>query len=240
MKPFALLSIYYFFKIRENYLEKIKFSDYIIFTLLLTITNAIKPNFVLAFAPTVAIFLLIDFIKNIKNKKAIINIILIGLSILISLSVLIYQSYAVYGEETQDQSGIELGFLTVYRTYNRHPIFALLQSAAFPIFVFITNFKKLFKDKNYIFIAIMDIIAMCTFLFINETGERKYHGNFSWGIYFAMLPTFIISLVFFHNLKSENIKHKKAYFISGYSLFLAHLIFGIIYFCKLQLGLTYF
>ena len=242
MKLFGLLAIYYFFKIRENYLEKIKISDYLIFTILLIITNAIKPNFILVFAPTVAIVLLIDFIKSIKNKnkKAIINIFILGISILISLSVLVYQNAVMYQDDSQGGSGIEFGFLSVYIHYNRNPICAVLQSFALPLFLFITHFKKFFKDKTYTFAFIMDAISLFMYLFMNETGERKYHGNFSWGSYFAMMVTFIISTVILHNSRNEEMKHKKAYLITGYSLFALHFIFGIIYFIRLQLGANFF
>lgn len=245
MKLFGLLATFYFFKIRENYLEKIKIHEYIIFTILLFITNSIKPNFILMFAPAVAVLLLIDFIKCIKekNKKGIAHIFAIGISILLSLSVLLYQNYVVYGEGSQEEGGIEFGFLSVYVHYNRHPVFGLIQSFALPLFIFIANFKKFFKNKNYVLAFLMDIFSLLTFFFINETGDRKFHGNFSWGVYLAVMITYILSVVILHNSKynkDEEIKHKKAYLITGYSLFIAHVVFGLIYFAKLQLGGSYY
>ena len=44
--------------------------NWIIFAVLLTITNAIKPNFILFFAPMMLIYLIADFIRE-KGKNVI-------------------------------------------------------------------------------------------------------------------------------------------------------------------------
>ena len=240
MKLFAILSILMFFKIRENYIEHIKIHEYIIFTILLSITNAIKPNFILAFAPTLAIFLAFDFFRNLKNKKAIIHIFIFGFAILISLIVLIFQASILYGKNSTDNSSIEFGFMTVLSHFNEYPILSIIQSAAFPLFIFITNFKTIIKNKNYIFSYVTYLIGLLIYLFINETGGRKYHGNFEWTANIALMIAFICSIAILDNSRFEEKKYKKIYLISSYSILLLHFIFGGLYFLRLSRGINFF
>lgn len=55
MKICSLITVVVYEKMEKNYLNSIKFADWILFVILLTITNAFKPNFVLFFAPMMLI-----------------------------------------------------------------------------------------------------------------------------------------------------------------------------------------
>mgnify|MGYP003307466499 CR=1 FL=1 len=86
----------------------------------------------------------------------------------------------------------------------------------------------------------MYAIALFMYLFLNETGERIYHGNFNWTIAFALMMLFTIALCTFHNTIDSERKHKRLYLICSYGLLGAHFIIGIIFFIRLNLGLTFF
>ena len=241
MKLFAIMCMHLYYIIQKNYLIKIKISHFILFTVLLTLTNFIKPNFILAFAPTLAIYLAIDFFKNLKDKKSVLNIFILGFAVLISLSVLLFQSAVLYDNNSlAENTGIEFGFMVVLSRFHKYPILSIIQSAAFPFFILVNNFKTIVKNRLYSFSVVMYFIALFLYLFFNETGERIYHGNFGWTISFALMMLFVVTLCTFHNTKDNDRKYKKAYLLCCYGLLLAHFIIGIIFFIRLNLGLTFF
>lgn len=236
MKFLGIIAILAYFKIEKNYINKINFKDWIIFSILLTLINLVKPNFILSFAPAMLVFLIIDFCRNIKNKKAILNMVIFGSAVLISLSVLVYQSVVLYGEDSE--SGIAIGFMKVLRQYNKHPILSLFQSLAFPLFILATNFKTIIKDRKHSFIWVMNTIALGEFLFLSETGARSGDGNFDWGYSFTLMLVFISSVAILSKVKNEKTKNK-IYIAFAYILLMLHLISGLIYFYRLLCGKTY-
>lgn len=236
MKPLGELAVLLYFYIEKNYLQKIDIGSYILFCAVLILANMVKPNFIIAFAPTMLVFLIIDFFKNIKNKKAIQNIIIFGCAVLISLPILFYQQSILYNEESNNR--IQLGFMTVLRFYNKTPIISLIQSAAFPLFVLITNFKTIIKNRNYCFVFVLNVIALTQYIFLEEAGKRAIDGNFTWGYSFSLMIAFISSVALITNSKkTEN--HKKVYYVVGYTLLALHILSGLVHFGRLLLGYSY-
>lgn len=236
MKFLGIIAVLVYFKISKDYIEKISFKDWLTFAILLTLINLVKPNFIIAFAPAMLIFLIIDFFRNIKNKKAIFNIIIFGSAVLVSLTVLVYQSVVLYGEDPE--SGIAIGFMKLLKQYNDYPILSLLQSIAFPLFILVTNFKTIIKDRKYSFVWTMNTVAFCEYLFLTETGPRSGDGNFDWGYSFSLMLVFTCSVALLDKIKNEKTK-SKLYIIVAYILLLLHFICGLIYFYRLMNGETY-
>lgn len=236
MKLLGIIVVMVFFKIEKEYLKKIKLKDWILFTLLLIFINLVKPNFILAFAPAMLVFLIIDFCRNIKNKKAIVNMFLFGLAVLISLTVLLYQSTVLYGEGSD--SGITFGFMVLLKQYNTHPYLSLIQSTAFPLFILLTNFKTVIKDRKHSFVWTMNLFALGEYLFLSETGVRALDGNFDWGYSFTLMLIFLSSLSILNNVRKNKTKNR-IYLILAYTLLFLHLICGIIYFGRLLGGASY-
>ena len=239
MKGLGLLSLLLFYKMKENYLQKIEFKKYILFVFLLSITNAIKPNFIMVFSPAMAIYLLIDFILNIKNIKSVKNIFIFGSAVLISLLVLIYQSMILFQNSATDGSGIEFGFFKFLTHWHKYPIISIIQSSLFPLFILITNFKTIIGNFKYSFILTMNITGLIQYSFLNETGLRIYHGNFSWGYSFALFMSFLSAIAILEKSKITERKYKKLYLITGYTLFSAHTLLGIIYYLRVVMGYPY-
>lgn len=234
MKLLGIAIMLLYFKMSEKYLSKIETKNYILFVILLLLVNSIKPNFIIAFAPTMLIFLIIDFIKNIKDKKSVINIIIFGSAVLISLSILVYQAKVLYGVD--DGSGIGIGFMTLLKAYHKYPVISLIQSIAFPLFILLTNMKTIAKDRKYSFVWIMNTVALAEYLFLQETGIRALDGNFDWGYSFTLMMAFIASVALFENIRKDK---SKVYNVAGYLLLAGHIISGIIYFIRLMLGYTF-
>ena len=237
MKLLGMIALLIYFKIEKKYLKKIEIPEYILFCLILILVNSVKPNFIVVFAPTMLIFLIIDFFKNIKNKKSIMNIIIFGCAVLISLPVLIFQSCALYGEDSE--SGIAISFLALLKHYHKYPVFSIIQSAAFPIFIILTNLKAVIKERKYLFIVVLNIVALIEYLFLIETGERAWDANFSWGYSFSLFMAFLISVTILYNSEKEERKYKETYFTIGYTLLALHILIGINFFIKLLMGFNY-
>ncbi len=237
MKLIGMLVILLYFEIKGTYLNKIETKNYIFFVILLILVNAIKPNFILAFAPTMFVFLVIDFFHNIKNKKAILHIFIFGIAVLISLSVLLFQKEALYSDGTNSVA-IGLEPFRLLSVYNKFPILAILQSAAFPIFMYATNIKTVLRDERMRFILLFNVVAFAEYIFLYEKGTRMVHGNFEWGYNFALMIAFISSIPLLEYRKSNTKNY--LYSIIAYTLLALHAVNGLIYFALLLCGKSYY
>ncbi|MCI8654436.1 MAG: hypothetical protein HFJ48_00955 [Clostridia bacterium] len=236
MRPLGLIAILLYFKIEKEYLHKIDLRSYTLFCIVLILVNLVKPNFIIAFAPTMLVFLIIDFFRNIKDKKAIRNMIIFGCAVLISLPVLIYQSSVLYVDGSESGVGIE--FMKVLKLFNNHPIISIIQSAAFPLFMLMTNFKTIMKNQKYSFPLVLNIVGLSEYLLLYETGPRLFHANFAWGYSFTLMVAFITSIALLSNSKEE--KRSKIYYIIAYTLLVLHIISGLVYFGRLLQGYSYY
>ncbi|MBQ6355206.1 hypothetical protein IJJ18_02185 [Candidatus Saccharibacteria bacterium] len=261
MKFFALLAMLLYFKIEKTYLKKIEAKKYILFTLLLLLVNAVKPSFIIALAPAMLVFFIIDFFKNIKNKRAILNIIIFGCSVLISLGVLYYQSKVLYGTgEGSDGSGIGFSPFTALSQYHPYPVISILQSAAFPLFILITNFKTIIRDRRHSVVLAMCVVSLALYLFAIETGPRASDGNFDWSYTFALMMAFISTVSILRArthaaleatyteagaqkalpvAATKSLRKEKAYLAVAYTILAAHVVSGLYYYGILLTGASY-
>lgn len=240
MKLFGLLSILTYLKIKEHYLQQINIKQWILFSLLLIITVALKPNFIFAFAPAMLVLLIIDLFKT--KGKGIKSIIIFGLAVIPSLFVILYQNEVLFASNTNE--GIGISFASLLRMYAKNPIASLFQSIAFPLAVLVINLKELIKDKKYLFFWIVWLFGFLEYIFLQETGSRAAHGNFEWGYSFCIFAIFIASAWKLYNntlawkLYNNTLDQifKKPYIIFCYALLGYHFICGILYFIKVFPG----
>lgn len=243
MKLVGIVIILLFFKMRENYLEEIKRGQWLLLATGLTLINAIKPNFIVIFAPAVFIVFIVDFVKSRGKKWR--NILLLGMAFLPSFLVLVFQYFVLFNEAAAGGNQIGFSFGYFISLYLRYPVVNTLQTLAFPVLILIFNFKELLKNKVFSFSWLMWVIAFIQFIFIIETGNRMNDGNWTWGAPFAVFILFISSIYMLSlNLKdkqflSEKHKTKKIYFITAFILLLAHIVSGLVYLIMLFLGMKY-
>lgn len=237
MKPLGLIAIILYFKISKDYLEKINIKYYLLFCLALILVNAVKPSFLVTFAPTMLVFLIIDFVKNIKSRVAIKNIIIFGCAVLISLPVLIYQNSILFNNGSTNSMAI--GFMDVLKLYHKFPLISLIQSAAFPLFILITNFKIVLKDQKYLFVALMNFFGLAEYIFLYEEGIRFASANFIWQYCFTLFLGFIFAVIIMNNRKKADKKKNVSYYAICYILLGLHILSGIIYFSRLLMGYTF-
>lgn len=205
MRPFAILSILVFIKLREKYaLEKINFEEWLVFAFLMFVTTWFKPNFMFGFAPCMLIIMIVDFIKG--HGKNVLNYIIFGSTVFPSVFLMLWQQKQLFNEDAG--AGLGFSFFLVWGSYARHPLISIIQALAFPLVVLAFNYKDLLKDKVLRFGWLFTILNLSIFAFINENGSRKLHGNMGWGALFAVGVLFIISMYkFISTLHIKGLKY---------------------------------
>ncbi len=238
MKFAAVLVLLLYFSWLKTYQKGISPGKWLLFTASLIFVNLMKPNFILCFAPAMGLQLLADCI--LARGKTLKYQILSGIPVLISLGVVIYQTTVLF-QGKEDGSRIALVLPYNFLKYNRYPWAALLQSAAFPLFVLAGNRKELKRDRVFGFTWLIWLFGLLEYLFLGEEGPRKTHGNFSWGYSFCIFLVFVVCAA----KCCEKLKEgrpsggRKLYWAAAGLLFLGHLACGMTYFIHLYLGGTY-
>lgn len=236
MRFLGLLIIILYFKIEEMYLERIVLWQALLFVFGLIVVNLIKPNFILAFAPMMAINLCIDLVSvKLPMKNKLRQIILFGLCVLPSLVVLLIQNQVLYSGDSESGIAIDIGY-SFLRTGN--PYAKIILGLAFPLIVLFMNYKDVTKDKIYGSIWMMWLVSFCEYGIFIETGKRMNHGNFAWGMIFCTFLVFVIS-VYKILCNQEQRKIRKGYYYLAYGVFVCHVISGLYYFVQLMQGESY-
>lgn len=224
MKPFALLSVIIFIKLMNKYHTKpISILEWLCFAFALFITTWFKPSFAFGFAPSMLIFMIIDFIKG--KGKNILNYILFGTTIIPTIGLMLWQKTQLLDQ----QSGIEFGFLKVWRVYSNHPLINIILSTAFPLVVLVFCYRDIIVDKIYQFGWLFALVNIFIFAFLYEPGPRLTDGNFMWSAHFAVGLLFVISMYKF----LDKIKHMSKFKLIIVSSVLGmHILCGINYILK--------
>lgn len=201
MKPFAVLSVYYFLTFIKKYpTEGIKVKEWFIFSGLMLAATAFKPNFIVGFSIAVLFVLIFDFFSH--KGKHILNYIAVGTTVFPSIALTVFQQTQVFNEN----SHIRIGFMTALNAMNDWPLVGIILSMVFPIVILIYNFKDIFKDKFYTFGLLQMLTNLFITFFVYEDGPRLAHGNFLWSSYFAVGIFVIVSMYKFNKLAEQNNK----------------------------------
>ena len=189
MKFAGTIVLLLYFRYLEIYRSGLSKRQWLLFTLALIFVNMMKPNFILCFAPAMALTLLSDCIAD--RGRTFGKQVLFGIPVLISLGVVIYETMVLF---TGERSGSSIVFAIApgLLAWNRHPVAALLQSAVFPLAIFLGNLPRLKKDRSYRFAWLIWLTGLLEYLCLSEDGVRKIHGNLSWGYSFCQFLIFSV------------------------------------------------
>lgn len=227
--PLVLVAFYAFYKKRE-----VKIRDWLVFTILLSITNATKPSFFIAFAPSVLVVLIYGFIKS-KGKNLVFSL-KIGIAVICSMPIMFYQSYMSFGEPN---TGVKFSLAIIKEMLlNTHSYFWVLANLAVPLLILIYSIKAKEINRIYIFGWLMFLVGWLESLFIVEIGLRANHGNFAWQNPLTALFLYIVSAINLVNMYKKNKISKKAY-LSILVLLSLNVICGMVYYLDLLQGYTY-
>ncbi len=236
MRLFSLAAMTYYFKIQSGYLQKPLPTGWIAFLLSLTLVNAAKPNFFIAFAPAALCFFVYDLIKSGNLKR----IVWFGIPFLLSCSVLLLQAGALYsGGGEGDQSGIEIS-TRLFKQVLQNGIFLphIVAGTTFVLFVTLLCIVHREGKRSLWFGWTAYFFSFLTRWFLMETGPRANHGNFTWG---AKGIAYLLACICLERLIDLKLRKKISVnaFLVACLLLLLMVGSGVVYFVKLSQGAPY-
>ena len=232
MKLFALITFLYYFKLEKKYREGITVKEWLVFAVLNMITPGIKPSFLLAFAPIMGIFLLIDLLKKVPLK----HILAFGSAVLPSGGVVLWQNAVLFGTDTGN--GITLNPWYTFSLHADRPKIAVILSVVFCGAVILATLKDVFKDKIYIFTILMSILGFLEALCLVESGNRSVDGNFLWGYSFCLFILFLYTAIKWLSYPRKTLVQKSVFGMMSL-IYWVHLYCGIQFFIRLVCGQGY-
>lgn len=226
LMPFALLLFYYtyLFIANEHNSKRTLFIIYVL--ILLNVLS--KPSFLFAFIPAFFILVVISYKDNVKK---IVN----AVAICFYSTVCIFLEYLylyVRNPDKTDDGGVSFSFMYIWKHYSNTIFLDIITGLALPITVLILFFKQTVNKKIYLYAFSLFLVALIIFIFIQETGFRALHGNFSWQVFICNYILFLVStLVGLEHVNKKGIKNYKT--IIFFIVFLLHVAGGIFYLFKL-------
>lgn len=237
MRFFALLTMYAFSEVYENYLNGIRFKQWCFVALPLLLATAIKPNFLLAFSFSLLVVLILDFIKNFFDKEKFLNMIKMGTVVFPACIALLVQAIILYAptEAGAADSGL---IITWGATLLQDGIFTLIMKIvcglSFPIFIYVLGRKRFDKQERYAYL--MFLVTFIQIHMLGESGRRANHGNFTWGIYNSAYILLIYAISFFIEHYSIKESKDRVICVIGWGILALHLVTGLLYFLILLTG----
>ena len=238
MKWMGLWTLLIYLKIEKDITKKLTLKSFILFTAVLTLTTAAKPNFFLAVAPVMLVFLIIDLVK--KNAPAG-RLFLFASSVIPSFLIMILQNKALY-DVNAGNNQIIIAPGRAMGVHASNIVAVSFLSIAFPLLILFFHIKDLFKNRYMLFAWMSAGVGFMQYFLFSEEGARDMDANFSWGYAFTIILIFGISLI----LWMEDVKKFKTFgllsriylTVSGIVL-LYHTYCGILFFERIVRGVSY-
>ena len=255
MKWMGLWTILIYLKLERDISEKLTLKSYIYFTVVMTLTTAAKPNFFLAVAPVMFVFLIIDLI----GKKAPVGrLIAFASSVIPSFIVMLLQNSTLFAENSSS-GGIVIAPGKAMAAHTGYLIPVSILSIAFPLMMLILHVKELFKNRYMLFAWLCAAVGYLQYFLFAEEGARALDANLSWGYAFTIILIFGFSLMQWITDAGKHLTVKrkaaecgetsvvirkqdifmKAYLIACGAVLVWHAYCGILFFIRLLCGVSY-
>ena len=244
MVLFAIISLHLFIKLFDGYMEHIDFGTWIGLTLAVFLSVWAKPNFMLAFTPVVIVVLLAELVRHREYGflHRFGHVVAFGCTMIPAGLFVLFLNRIEYDESKYDGGiAVNIGYFLKDLDY---PLIAIACSIAFPVFVFLFNWKKL---KDIALAASLGVFVTGTaeYLILVEAGSRINHGNFGWCRQVGEFLFFAVAVaVFMANLKDRDFLKslpvlKALYLIAAGLLLAAHVLSQLVYVYLLMKGYLY-
>ena len=182
MRLVGLAVIWFYLRFVGYFESKSHVLDGIGFTVSVILSAAVKPSLILSMGPALAVICVYDLVKY--GKGTLRRSLVMAAAFVLAIALIVpLQASALYGAGSR--SGLGIGFFSVWRHFNSCIPLGMLQSWAFPLIVLCYCGSIRFKDRNYQLTWMVFLVSLFVYAFLKETGYRKYHGNFAWGLNFA-------------------------------------------------------
>lgn len=250
MKMMGLLCVIYCGRLAKKYRDGITGREWLLFTGYLSICTAIKPSFLLVFAPAMAVFLLIDFLDGLGRKlsfKAVFGrAFVFGSVVFLPLFVVLFQNMALFGSDTGNGWEVRPGY--ALSLHSGYPHLSAIFSILFPLAILAAFLRELWDDRWFSGAWLMALIGFLEVFLFTETGSRAGDGNFMWGYSFAILMIFAAALVKWAQFGKQVLKKElrtehflRTGFFIGSGLILGwHLYCGVYFYMNLLRGVSYY
>ena len=241
MRFMAILVLMLFFSTCNHYLERFSWKVFFVESLLFLLVNWVKPNFIIAFGPAMLIMMLVDFYK-VKGKHFV-RWMMYGIPVLLGALILPFQYLLLFSSSINDNDDSGIAFILGEFFFNQKlPFLNLILAYSFPVIMFIIHRKEFIKSKFHLVCCLGWLFSFLEFFFLSETGFRRLHENFYWGVRFFTFLMYCLSIGYFiadiQKHKKNKQKKNKAidmFFVENMFVIL-HLLAGVVYFVLALLG----
>ena len=213
MRFVAILILIFFYRTHDRYLKSFSVKEFFIACLLFLLVNWIKPNFIIAFAPAMLVMMIVDIIK--AKGKGFFKWVMYGVPVLVGALILPFQYLLLF--PGSDDSGSSVVFIMGdFFLSQKTPVINLLLALAFPILIFIIHRKEFLKSKFHLVCCLGWVFAFLEYVFLAETGIRRGHENFYWGVRLFTFIIYCLSVGFFisdirnYLVKKKELKNKES------------------------------
>lgn len=239
LAPFALLTMLAFYRVWPTVRGRLDLRGYAVYTVLLTVATSFKASLIFAFAPTLLVLLVADFVrtraKNLKNE------ILMGCSVFPGVGLCLIQAKVLFAEAN---SGVKLIFTVefdphrmLWGPFNQPGVLGLVRSFVFVAAVGLLLGRAAWKNFRYRFSLFTFAVALAEALLLVESGERLYHANLWWGPFICFWVFWLESLsVFFAQCRAKAPRWRLVLCAAALAW---HIISGVCFLVMLMQGVSY-
>ena len=241
MRPFAVLTILFFSDLFSIYRNEKKISGkyWGLTCASLFMATLMKPNFLMAFAPALLTFLIVDLLKKKNTFK---NEFILGCVVLPACAIMPIQALLLFDEESGIIFAPSIFFFTEGKLIF---IMKFVSCLTLPLLIYIYNRRNLLKGAD--FAAIGYLWSLLEGMFFMESGMRQTHGNFLWGceimgyiLFMYAVPMLLINIREYLKGNIRKTTENRIYIISCSVLLCLHLLSGIAYMIWIYRGNFYY
>lgn len=218
--------------------EKGKLLPYLLLGMALTGSALAKPSFLQGFIPGLGIFIVLRILIERKSFPFKFYVKLCAACVP-AVAVLLLQSFATFfnTDYIRPESKIRIGWGAVLYQWTPSLVGSFLLSFAFPLFVFVLNFKKLIRKEEIQVMLCYEAAAWLEGVLLYEEGGAFGQANFTWAGLISAFIVWCVMLYYFiaelYDTEGYGTIRKKVTVYGGILLFAAHLLFGVIYWYQL-------
>ena len=208
----------------------------VLYALMITLSVYAKPSLFQVMVPGLGILMVIDLIRT-RGKSFLFSLKMAAAYVPGAvLTLMLFVSS--FGQESG--GGVEIAPFVVWGHYTKNIPFAILLVLAFPIFVFVADYRNFRRDaESPLAVSVLAVGTLMKAL-LAETGSRRWHGNFGWGytigcclIWYVAIKKFLRMMA--EDERADTLEYKIVSYV-GYTLLALHFVSGIIYVIRLANG----
>jgi len=222
LMPVALLLFFRSFDFITAQRQSVFERNGVILLLLTVLSLLIKPSYFLVFVIAFPVFYLI----NHGIIRSFITVILICTGGLVTLYLI--NQYVYSGSATQ----VIIHPFEAWKIWSTNIPLSLLMSVFYPLSVVAVWPRKALNDKLLQYAWLNFLIALLIYILFFETGERAYHGNFSWQTIVCNYILFLTSTIFLIRQATSKVRAGRKLKIVVL-IFLAHVFTGLLFILKM-------